>query len=161
MKKVTIHEIANILKINSSTVSRALNDSPRVSPKTKKIIVEKAAELGYRPNLLASSLRRSKSNTIGVIIPKISKHYFSSTIEGIEETAYSAGFNIIISQSLEKLKREKEIINTLFSSQVDGILIAVSKETDITSHLKKIKSSNLPLVFLIATWLIWPIVIKF
>ena len=107
MKKVTIHEIAKILSIDSSTVSRALTNSNRVSVKTKKLVLDKAKELGYRPNLLASNLRQNKSNTIGVVVPRISRHFFSSTIAGIEEMAYNRGFNVVISQSLEQLAREK------------------------------------------------------
>lgn len=147
MKKVTIHEIAKILSIDSSTVSRALTNSNRVSVKTKKLVLDKAEELGYRPNLLASNLRQNKSNTIGVIVPRISRHFFSSTISGIEEMAYNRGFNVVISQSLEQLAREKEIVNNLFSNRVDGILISVSMETEISPHLSFLEQSGLPLVF--------------
>lgn len=147
MKKITIHEIAKILKIDSSTVSRALQDSNRVSPKTKKRVLEKAKELGYRPNLLASNLRQNRSNTIAVVVPRISRHFFSSTISGIEEMAYSRGFNVLISQSLEQLKREREIVNKLFSNRVDGILISVSMETEIGLHLNHLEQAGLPLVF--------------
>ena len=72
----TIHDIARSLGIDSSTVSRALNDSPRVSKKTKVKIAEKAKELGYQRNMLASKLRTNKSNTIGVIVPRISRHFW-------------------------------------------------------------------------------------
>lgn len=147
MKKVTIHEIARILGIDSSTVSRALTNSNRVSSKTKKRVLDKAKELGYRPNLLASNLRQNRSKTIGVVVPRISRHFFSSTISGIEEMAYSRGFNVVISQSLEKLNREKKIVNNLFSNRVDGILISVSMETEKSPHLKVLEQSGLPLVF--------------
>lgn len=147
MKKVTIHEIAKILKIDSSTVSRALNDSSRVNEKTKMLVLAKANELGYRPNLIAANLRRNRSNTIGVVVPRITRHFFSSTISGIEETAYNSGFNVVISQSLEKLSREQKIVNNLFSNRVDGILISVSMETVDSSHLQVLENSGLPLVF--------------
>lgn len=147
MKKVTIHQIAKLLEIDSSTVSRALMGSDRVSPKTKKRVLEKAKELGYRPNLLASNLRQNRSKTIGVVVPRISRHFFSSTISGIEKVAYKRGFNVVISQSLEKLNREKKIVNNLFSNRVDGILISVSIETEISTHLGVLEQSGLPLVF--------------
>ncbi len=147
MKKVTIHAIAKVLGIDSSTVSRALADSPRVSLKTKNRVLEKAKELGYRPNLLASNLRQNRSNTIGVVLPRISRHFFSSAISGIEEMAYNKGFNVLISQSLEKIAREQKIVNNLFSNRVDGILISVSMETEDSPHLKIIEESGLPLVF--------------
>lgn len=145
--KVTIHDIAKILGINSSTVSRALNNSPRVTKKTKDRISAKATELGYKRNHLASSLRKSKTNTLGVIVPRISRHFFSSAISGIEETAYSSGYNVIICQSLEKLEREQNIVDTLLANRVDGVLISISMETKDYNHLIGLKQQNIPVVF--------------
>ncbi len=147
MKKTTIHEIAKALNIDSSTVSRALNDSDRVKAKTKKKVLDKAQELGYTRNMLASNLRRNKSNTIGVIVPRISRYFFSSTIAGIEEMAYKAGYNVIICQSLEEVDRERKILRNLMASRVDGILISVSMETHDNSHLIECFENGTPLVF--------------
>lgn len=147
MKKTTIHEIAKALNIDSSTVSRALNDSNRVKAKTKKRILDKASELGYTRNMLASNLRRNRSNTIGVVVPRISRYFFSSTIAGIEEMAYQAGYNVIICQSLEEVDRERKIINNLMANRVDGILISVSMETHDNSHLTACFENGTPLVF--------------
>lgn len=145
--KVTIHDIAKELNIDSSTVSRALSDNPRVTQKTKDRILEKANELGYQRNLLASSLRNNKTNTIGVIVPRISRHFFSSAIAGIEETAYEGGYNVIICQSLEQLNREQKIANTLLANRVDGVLISVSMETTNSDYLQLFKKNGKPLVF--------------
>lgn len=145
--KITIHDIAKELNIDSSTVSRALSNNPRVKQKTKDRILEKANELGYQRNLLASSLRNNKTNTIGVIVPRISRHFFSSAIAGIEETAYEAGYNVIICQSLEQLNREQKIANTLSANRVDGVLISVSMETTDTDYLQIFKKNGTPLVF--------------
>lgn len=145
--KTTIHEIAKALNIDSSTVSRALNNSDRVTQKTKDKVLAKAKELGYQRNLIASNLRTNKSNTIGVVVPRISRHFFSSTIAGIEEAAYNAGYSVIISQSLESLKREQRIVNNLIANRVDGVLISVSMETTKGDHLKYFEAQNIPLVF--------------
>lgn len=145
--KITIHDIAKILDINSSTVSRALNDSPRVAEKTKKKIVAKALELGYQRNHLASNLRKNKTNTLGVIVPRISRHFFSSAIAGIEETAYNLGYNVIICQSLEQLEREQQIINTLLFNRVDGVLASISMETKNYEHFEGLKQRKIPFVF--------------
>ncbi|SDE32889.1 transcriptional regulator, LacI family [Pricia antarctica] len=147
MKKTTIHEIAKALNIDSSTVSRALNDSDRVKAKTKKRVMDKANELGYTRNMLASNLRRNRSNTIGVVVPRISRYFFSSTIAGIEEMAYQAGYNVIICQSLEEVDRERKIISNLMANRVDGILISVSMETQDHSHLTACVENGTPLVF--------------
>ncbi|MBJ2176035.1 LacI family DNA-binding transcriptional regulator [Aureibaculum sp. A20] len=147
INKVTIHDIAKALNINSSTVSRALNDSPRVTKKTKEKILKVAQEMGYQRNLLASNLRKNVTNTIGVVVPRISRHFFSSVIQGIEETAYQAGFSVIICQSLEQLEREKNILETLAANRVDGVLISISMETMDYEHLEGLKNRGIPLVF--------------
>ncbi|MDO3694361.1 LacI family DNA-binding transcriptional regulator [Wenyingzhuangia sp. chi5] len=146
-KKTTIHDISKALKINSSTVSRALNNSPRVSQKTKDLIQKKAVELGYQKNILASNLRTNKTNTIGIIVPRISRNFFSSVISGIEETAYRAGYNVVIGQSLESLEREQELVSTLLSNRVDGLLISVSMGTTNYNHLSNFKTNGGPIVF--------------
>lgn len=145
--KPTIHDIAKALGIDSSTVSRALNDSPRVTKVTKIRILEKAEALGYQRNMLASNLRKNITHTIGVVVPRISRHFFSSAIQGIEETAYLAGYNVIICQSLEQLEREKKIVDGLVANRVDGLLISVSMETLNYDHLKTLKNSGIPLIF--------------
>jgi LacI family transcriptional regulator len=145
--KVTIHDIAKELNIDSSTVSRALSNNSRVTQKTKDRILEKANELGYQRNVLASNLRKNETKTIGVIVPRISRHFFSSVIAGIEETAYEAGYNVIICQSLEQLSREKKIINTLSANRVDGVLISISMETINDSSLQLFHKNKTPIVF--------------
>ena len=145
--KITIHDIAKLLNIDSSTVSRALNNSPRVAEKTKNRIIAKANELGYQRNDLASNLRRNKTNTLGVIVPRISRHFFSSAIAGIEETAYELGYNVIICQSLEQLEREQNNINTLLANRVDGVLVSISMETENYDHFKGLRQRRIPIVF--------------
>ncbi len=145
--KITIHDISKALEIDSSTVSRALNDSPRVSKKTKAKILAKAEELGYQRNSLASNLRTKKTNTIGVVVPRISRNFFSTVIAGIEETAHEKGYNVVICQSLESLEREQKIAETLLSNRVDGLLISISMQTTSYNHLKPFKAYGAPIVF--------------
>ncbi|AWV97632.1 LacI family DNA-binding transcriptional regulator [Arcticibacterium luteifluviistationis] len=145
--KVTIHDIAKSLNIDSSTVSRALNDSPRVTQKTKDKILAKAQSMGYQRNMLASNLRKNVTNSIGVVIPRISRHFFSSVIQGIEETAYDAGYSVVICQSLEELKRERNIIQTLVANRVAGVLISISMETTNYEHFQILNSQGIPYVF--------------
>ena len=145
--KVTIHDISKALNIDSSTVSRALNKSPRVSKKTREKIIQKANELGYQRNTLASNLRTNKTNTIGVIVPRISRNFFSSVISGIEETAYKSGYSVVICQSLDDLDREVKLMGTLLSNRVDGILISISMETTQYEHLQAFLDHGSPIVF--------------
>ena len=87
MKKshVTIHDIAKELNVSASTVSRALNNNPRISSATRVAIHELAAKYNYQPNVIASSLRKGQGNIVGVIIPRINRNFFSNVIGGMEE----------------------------------------------------------------------------
>lgn len=145
---ISINDIARALGISPSTVSRALKDHPDISIETKRIVKEYAEKVNYRPNALALSLKKQRSNTLGLIVPEIVHHFFSSVISGIEELAYAKGFRLIICQSNEDYNRE--VINTevLLDNRVDGILISMSKSTRDHTHYKDIIDMGIPLVFL-------------
>jgi LacI family transcriptional regulator len=143
----TIHDIARELNISASTVSRALNDNPRISIKTKEKIKAVAKSLGYQPNTLASNLRNKKSNTIGIVVPLINRHFFSSVISGAEDVAFRAGYNVVISQSNDLAAKEISIVQSMFSNRVDGLIISIAMQTDTFEHLKIFGRKNIPLVF--------------
>lgn len=145
-KKATIHDIARELKIDSSTVSRALSNSSRVKQQTKVLVDEMAKKLGYQPNIMASNFRKNKSNTIAVVVPRISRHFFSSVIEGIDDIAYGEGYNLVICQSMDEIEREKDLIKTLLANQVDGVLISISMETQCVNHLIQLEDKGIPMV---------------
>ncbi|MCR9016540.1 LacI family DNA-binding transcriptional regulator [Aquiflexum gelatinilyticum] len=149
MKKghqVTMKEIAKKLGVSVSTVSRAMKDSPELHPDTKKRIVDMAKSMNYQYNLLAQSLRISRSKVLGVIVPELTSHFFSSNISGIQDTAYKRGYNIMICQSNESFDQEKANIRTLVSSQVDGLLISLSRETKTYEHLQDIFDRGIPFI---------------
>jgi DNA-binding LacI/PurR family transcriptional regulator len=145
-KNITIHDIAKKLDITASTVSRALNNNPRISASTRELVKKTAMDLNYQPNTMASNLRRGKGNTIGLIVPRINRFFFADTISGIESVTTPAGFNLIICQSNESFAKEVENINTLIENRVDGIIISVSGETRTSGHLKKVLQNNIPLL---------------
>lgn len=145
--QTTLKDIAKALGISPSTVSRALKDHPDISPRTRKAVKELAEKLNYEPNAIALSLRSKSSKTIGVVIPEIVHYFFSSVISGIEEIAYQEGFTVIICQSNEDYEKEKNIIHTLISKRVDGILVSVSKTTTRYDHFLELQKSNIPVVF--------------
>jgi LacI family transcriptional regulator len=108
---------------------------------------ELAEKLNYQPNIVALSLRQSKTNTIGVIIPEIVHFFFSTVISGIEDVAYSAGYNVILAQSNESQTREISDIKALFNSRVDGMLMSVSRETTNFDHIESMLAKGVPIVF--------------
>lgn len=145
--ETTIHDIAKKLNISASTVSRALKDNPLISEKTRKNIKQTANEMGYRPNVMAANFRTKRTNTIGVIVPLINRHFFSSVISGIEDVAYEQGFAVSISQSNDNFEKENKIAHSLFANRVDGLILSIGMETKTTDHLKLFSERNIPLVF--------------
>lgn len=145
--QATIKDIALELNVSASTVSRALKDYPGISDETKRKVREVAEKLNYRPNAIALSLRKSRSFTIGVIIPEVVHFFFSTVISGIEEVAFSRGYNVILTQTNEKLKREMSSVETMLSNQIDGFLVSFSKETTDFDHFSKLLNQGYPIVF--------------
>lgn len=145
-KNITIHDIAKKLGITASTVSRALNDNPRISLETKELVKKTAVEMNYQPNTMASNLRKGRGNTIGLIVPRINRFFFADTISGIESVTNPAGFNLVICQSNENFKKEVENLNTLIENRVDGIIISVSGETRTAEHLERAIKNHIPLL---------------
>jgi LacI family transcriptional regulator len=135
---ITIHDLARELKVSASTISRALNNNPRVSIATRKKVQDLAKKYNYQPNQMAASLRKGRGNTVGVIVPNINRSFFSNIIGGLEEVLSTAGYNLMICQSHEKLEKEKESIETLLNARVDGIMMSLSMETENTEYLESV-----------------------
>ena len=146
MKPTTLKDIAEHLDISVTTVSKALKDYPDVSKKTKALVKELAKTLNYKPNAFAVNLRTETSNTIGLIIPEIVHHFFSSVIKGIISQAEKKGYLVIILQSNESYELEKKQIDLLLSKRVDGILISLANGTADFKHLNDVIEQGKPLV---------------
>jgi len=146
MKPVTLKQIAEQLNISVTTVSKALKDYPDISKKTKGLVKELAKTLNYKPNSFAVNLRNKESKTIGLIIPEIVHHFFSSVIKGIVEQAEKKGFLVIILQSNESYELEKKQIDLLLSQRVDGILISLANGTAQFNHINEVIAQEKPIV---------------
>ncbi len=144
---VTIKDIAKALNLSTSTVSRALRGSYEISQQTKKIVLEYAENVSYRPNPIALSLKEKRSRSIGIVVCAIANTFFSQVINGIESIAYNRGYHVIISQSHESYERKVIDIQYLASRSVDGMLVSVSSETSDLSHFKTLHEKGLPIVF--------------
>lgn len=146
-KEVTIYDIAKKLNISPATVSRGLQDHPAISKKTKKKIFDLADEIGYRQNQFARNLRSQKTNTIGVIVPRLNSNFMSSVIAGIENIANAEGYNLIISQSSERSQKEAANAKTFFNNRVDGLLVSLAYNTNGLSHFEPFFKKNIPVIF--------------
>lgn len=147
---MTMKEIAQELGVSVSTVSRALKDSPLISPEQRERIQNYAHERGFLPNELAGSLRRSPfspTRLIGVIIPQIAHYYFSTILSGIEEQASLRGYHIIVAQSDERFEREEYMCRTFLGLRVCGVIVSQAKDTTRYDHFERLINAGVPIVF--------------
>lgn len=144
--QVTIVDLAKHLGISVATVSRALNDKSDISPLTRKAVLEAVNQLDYKPNLLAQSLNKGKTNTIGVVIPNVELPFFASALAKMQQVALANGYRIIVCHSSESEEIEKLNTETLISCRVDGILLSHSKETNSFEHLKHVIDKGIAIV---------------
>lgn len=143
----TIYDIARELHISPSTVSRALANHPRISPATRARVLELATQLGFQPNSMASGLRQGRVKSVGVIVPRINRHFFSSVIGGIEGVASQNGYSVMICQSRDLAELERNLVDNLLAARVSGIIVSLAMETTTFGHLEKIRKQHVPLVF--------------
>lgn len=147
-KSVRLSDIAEKLEVSTVTVSKALRNHPDISISTKNLIIETAEKMGYTPNFMARNLSSKKSNTIGVVVPKIAHFFFGSIIETIYDLAFRKNYEIILTVSQENSERERKHIQTLLSMRVDGIIISISQETKDYAIFETVKERGVPIVFI-------------
>jgi len=144
--KSTIHDIASLLNITASTVSRALNDHPKISDATKHKVIEAAKKLKYQPNTIAAALRNGRTKVVGVLVPTIDRHYFASVIHSMEEVLNAAGYQVIVAQTNDSPEIEKTKLNTLLNAQVAGIVASFAKHNTTFEHYQDVIASGIPLI---------------
>ena len=146
-KEVTILDLAKQLNISIATVSRALNDDPVVSKKTKKRVFDLASEVGYRHNRFAANLRQQRTHTIGVLVHELNSNFITSVLAGIEKVTTDAGYDIIITHSGESFEKEKSNALNLFHKRVDGVIASLSFDTTSLEHFEPFDKKGIPVVF--------------
>lgn len=146
MKRISQREIANLLGVNVSTVSRALRGLEGVSQELRQEILAIAKDRGYRPNPFAVSLRYDTTRTIGIVVPDISFNHFAHIVKRIEAEARKEGYMCIITDSDDKYETEKSCLDLLVNMHVEGIIICPSQETNDFSHILKVKKTHIPIV---------------
>ncbi len=146
-RRISLKDIAKELGVSISTVSRGLRDHPDISDELILRIKELAMLRRYTPNPMAMGLLKQRTRMIGVIVPDLVTHFFSSVISGIEEVAKEHGYFVIISSSYECYQKERENIENLMKARVEGFIVCLSQETTDYSHFEQIIDAEIPLVF--------------
>ena len=147
---ITMKDIARALGVSVATVSRALQDSPRISEERRNAIKRYAREHHFNPNFMAGSLRKSRVQPlriIGVIQPEFTHYYFSSILTGIEEEAAKRGYRVIVAQSNEQYEQEVEICKSFADYNVCGVIVSQAKDTKDYGHFIQLLELGIPLVF--------------
>lgn len=149
---VTLKDVASILNISVSTVSKALSDSPEISDNTKRKVIQTANSLDYKPNIHASALRNNKSFILGVILPDLQEHFFLDCLNGITEESYKHDYKIMVYQTCNDYKKEIEYSNLLLNSNIiDGLIFSpIKKSVQLLEHdpLSAFKNKNVPITYL-------------
>ncbi|WP_286767995.1 MULTISPECIES: LacI family DNA-binding transcriptional regulator [Sphingobacterium] len=143
---INIKYIAELLKISTSTVSRAFRNTHDINPATKDRVLNLANSLNYKPNPSASALASGSTKTIGVIIPSVQNFYFSTVISGIQSKAFAEGYNVILYISNDHPDDEARLLENLSLGHIDGLLISISSEKNIP-YFERLIELKFPLVF--------------
>ncbi len=145
-----LKDIAQQFNTSISTVSRALDDSPRISLKLRREIQAYAEEHHFARNPIGEMLRKGKSptqQTIGVIIPQIAHYYFSTILSGIEQYATKHGYQVVVAQSNERYDDEARICHQFIKNHVAGVIVSQAKDTRRYDHFTALTDAGIPLVF--------------
>ncbi len=148
-KKVTLKQIAKELDVSISTVSKSLRNSLEIGEETRLKVQAFAKFYHYKPNNIALSLKNRKTKTIGIVIPEIVHHFFSTVINGIEHIANENGYNVIICLSDDSFDKEVLNMEILANGSIDGFIMSLSKETQQKGdfhHINEVINQGMPVV---------------
>lgn len=145
--RVTMRQVAERAGVSAMTVSRVINESPRVSEEARTRVESAIAELGYVPNRLASGLIRRKTGAIGLIVPDVANPFFTLVVRGAEEVAWRAGYHVILCNTQGNLERERGYLEDMLAFQVEGLLIVPVSDRSRPS-LRVLKKNDVPFVLI-------------
>lgn len=145
-KSPTMKDVAKLAGVSISTVSHVINKTRYVEPETREKVFQAIKSLGYRPNILASSLRKKITSTIGLIISNITNLFYPEVVRGVEDYLAKYNYNLILCNSDEDVEKEKNYIEVLFSRRVDGLIITPSKSSETRENLDLFREKNIPIV---------------
>jgi LacI family transcriptional regulator len=146
-KNNSIQDIADALSLSPATISRVLNNHPHVHENTRSKVMKLVQRVGYKRNIMASGLRTNKTNTIGMIVPRISMYVHAEIITIIQNGLHTHGYNLIVCQSNDSIEMEKELAETLYASRVDAVIVACTLYTTGFDHFDILTQNNIPVIF--------------
>jgi len=143
----SIHDLARRLHLSPATISRVLNNHPHVHEDTRSKVMAMVEKMGYRRNAMASGLRSNKTNTVGLIVPRISMFFHAEVITTIQNELHTHGYHLIICQSNDSVEVEQELTRTLYASRVAAVIVSCTLFTTDFSHFDLLTENNIPVIF--------------
>ncbi|OXM15482.1 LacI family DNA-binding transcriptional regulator [Paenibacillus herberti] len=144
---ITIYDIARVAEVSAMTVSRVINNTGRVSDKTRRRVRQVMEELHYVPNSNARSLVLQKTNILSLLITDITNPFYTTLARGAEDTAKRLGYRLLLGNSDEDYAKEKDYVDMILSTRVDGVLFAPAGDGSF-SHLQQLEQHRIPFVLL-------------
>jgi LacI family transcriptional regulator len=151
-KAPSIYDVAKEARVSVFTVSAVVNGKSHVGKALKQRVDAAIAKLSYRPNLLARSLAKRRTHTIGIVVPDISNPFFPLVVRGAEDAAQKHGYNILLCDSDDRIEREEECLEVLLAKRVDGILLTKAPQAFRPSLRQLIDDAKVPFVLLMRTY---------
>src|SRR6266849_3136555 len=151
-KAPSIYDVAKEARVSVFTVSAVVNGKSHVGKALKQRVDAAILKLSYRPNLLARSLAKRRTHTIGIVVPDISNPFFPLVVRGAEDAAQKHGYNILLCNSDDRLEREEECLEVLLAKRVDGILLTKAPQPFRPSLRQLIDDAKVPFVLLMRTY---------
>src|ERR1700730_17415774 len=151
-RAASIYDVARESAVSVFTVSEVVNKKSHVSKKLRDRVEETIRKLNYRPNLVARSLAKQRTHTIGMIVPDIANPFFPMVLRGAEDSAQKHGYNLLLCNSDDRLEKEENAVELLLSKRVDGILLTKAAEDFRPSLRQMIKEMNIPFVLVMRTY---------
>src|SRR5258705_4193158 len=145
-KNNSIQDIAEALDLSPATISRVLNNHPHVHEYTRSKVMKMVQRVGFKRNVMASGLRTNKTNTIGMIVPRISMFVHAEIITIIQNGLHKHGYNLIVCQSNDSIEMEKELAETLYDSRVNAVIVACTLYTTTIDHFDILTKNNIPVI---------------
>lgn len=146
-KNINIKDFASALGLSTSTISRAFRDNSDINPETKEKILAKAKELGYQPNIFASSLRDKAARTIAIVLPELANNFFSQAVKGIEQITRARNYHTLVYVTDSIYEKEISILTELQNGRVDGVIMSATGEGKDSTHIAHLMNLSIPVVF--------------
>src|SRR5208283_1262371 len=144
----TISDVARAAGVSVGTVSHVINETAYVSPNLRQHVLQAIRALNYRPNAMARRLRTQVSHTVGMVIPNITDPFFPSVVRGAEDILPLSGYQLILGNSDDDVKKEEAYYNTFRTERVDGFLMIVSPSAEAPEYLRRHPREIAPIVLL-------------